>query len=269
MRTYVITGSGSGIGAATRELLEAHGDRVIGVDLRNSEVVADLSTPNGRQHMLREVEALVDVLDGVIACAGVSGGQNSSDLIISLNYFGAVATLQGLRPLLAKSDKPRAAVVSSVALLRGNDDHLVQRCLDMDEPGALEAGRSGQGRYPYEGAKRALAYWIRRNAVTADWAGEGISLNAVAPGIIDTPLAAYMLGDTEAQKATLNRVPQPLGVGKASDVASLLAWLSGRGNGFVTGQTIFVDGGHEALTGPSTLPRHAAITSSPSAPLRA
>ena len=47
-RTIAVTGSASGMGAATRAVLEADGQRVIGVDLRDAEVVADLSTAEGR-----------------------------------------------------------------------------------------------------------------------------------------------------------------------------------------------------------------------------
>ena len=58
MRNIVITGSASGIGLATRKLLESQGDRVIGVDLRDADIVADLSTPEGRAHAVREAPAM-------------------------------------------------------------------------------------------------------------------------------------------------------------------------------------------------------------------
>jgi NAD(P)-dependent dehydrogenase (short-subunit alcohol dehydrogenase family) len=54
-RTYVLSGSASGIGRATKELLESQGHRVIGVDLRNADVIADLGTPAGRDVMIDEV----------------------------------------------------------------------------------------------------------------------------------------------------------------------------------------------------------------------
>lgn len=48
-RTYVLTGSGSGIGKATAEILRKRGDIVVGIDLKGAEVTADLSTPEGRK----------------------------------------------------------------------------------------------------------------------------------------------------------------------------------------------------------------------------
>ena len=68
-RTYLVTGSASGIGAATAELLSSRGLKVIGVDLQN----ADITTPEGRQHMIDEATSLSGGrLDGIIANAGIS-----------------------------------------------------------------------------------------------------------------------------------------------------------------------------------------------------
>ena len=54
-RIYVVTGSASGIGFATKQLLELQGHTVIGVDIRESDIVADLSTPQGRSSMVEQV----------------------------------------------------------------------------------------------------------------------------------------------------------------------------------------------------------------------
>ena len=73
-RTYVITGSASGIGAAPRALLEKDGYRVIGVDIGEAEVVSDLGTEDGRSAIVeRVVELSEGSVDAVIACAGLNG----------------------------------------------------------------------------------------------------------------------------------------------------------------------------------------------------
>ena len=72
-RTYVVSGAASGIGAATAALLRDQGHLVIGVDLRDAEVVADLATPEGRAAAVREVLARTDVVHGVVPCAGSPG----------------------------------------------------------------------------------------------------------------------------------------------------------------------------------------------------
>jgi len=254
-RRYVVTGAASGIGAATRALLEHAGNRVIGVDLRDAEVVADLSTQDGRAAMLEAVGQRADGgLEGVIACAGVPGQSGDPERIVKVNYFGALASLEGLRPLLARGTRPRAAAVASIALLRAPIDALVDACLAGDEPRAL-ARRGGDGHAAYTSTKLALARWARRAAPSEDWAGAGIALNIVAPGIIDTPMAAYLVGTPELRARTVAETPQPFGqVGAADDVASLLAWLTSGYNGFVTGQVIFADGGFEAVSRGSQWP---------------
>ena len=74
MSTIVITGAGSGIGAATAARLRADGHTVIGVDLRGAEIEADLSKPEERQAAIKAVgEACGGVLDGLVTCAGISG----------------------------------------------------------------------------------------------------------------------------------------------------------------------------------------------------
>lgn len=73
MRTYVVTGAASGIGATTAEMIASRGDRVIGVDLNESDVVADLSTPEGRKEAVRKTleKAQGTAIDAVIAAAGI------------------------------------------------------------------------------------------------------------------------------------------------------------------------------------------------------
>src|SRR5581483_3946838 len=109
-RTCVVTGSASGIGAATARRLAEAGARVIGCDLQGADIIADLATEAGRATLAAEAARLSGGrVDAVIANAG--GGPPES--MLQLNFFGAVATLQRLRPLLARSDAPRAVAVSS------------------------------------------------------------------------------------------------------------------------------------------------------------
>ena len=110
-RIVVVTGSASGMGAATRARLEADGQRVVGVDLRDAEVVADLGTPAGRQAAIDAVAELAGgSIDGLVTWAGVAGLTEGppGSLLVSVNYFGTVALLEGLRPLLAAGDRPAA-----------------------------------------------------------------------------------------------------------------------------------------------------------------
>jgi NAD(P)-dependent dehydrogenase (short-subunit alcohol dehydrogenase family) len=260
-RIYVVTGSASGIGAATRSLLEGDGHVVIGVDLHDADIVLDLANPIARRTLPDRVRGRASPnLNGVIACAGIGGvdpsrtAEESAERarrIVAVNYFGAIETLAGLRPMLAGADTPGAAVVSSIVSPVAVDEPLIAACLDGDESHALELASRDEYRRDkraYAMAKRAVARWVRRMAPLPDWAGAGISLNAVGPAVVDTPMGSYLL-DTAAKRATVTvGRPMPLrGHADPGHIGSLLVWLTGTGNGFVTGQMIFADGGHDAV----------------------
>jgi NAD(P)-dependent dehydrogenase (short-subunit alcohol dehydrogenase family) len=252
--TIVITGSAGGIGTATRHRLEAAGYAVIGVDVRDAEVVADLSTPEGRQAMASEVERQCGgALDGLVAGAGVSG--LAGEVVVAINYFGAVATLELLRPLLARGTQPAAVAISSNSTTTqpGYPMDVVAACLDGDEASARElaaADPSGVAIYP--AAKLALARWVRREAVGDDWIGAGIRLNAVAPGFIQTPMTA---GSEDFILGLGDIYPIPLGrAGRADEVAGLLAYLLGPDAGFFVGSFVTMDGGTDAALRPDHWP---------------
>lgn len=249
-RTYVVTGAASGIGAATAALLTGQGHRVIGVDLHDAEVTADLTTHEGRAALVTHVTELSGGrIDAVVANAGLA---TESTATVAVNYFGALATLEGLRPLLSGSDAPRAVATASMASLFPVDDELVDACLAHDEPAALHRARelldAGQGGLIYGSTKRALVRWIRRNAATPEWAGAGIPLNAVAPGIIRTPMTDPLTTTEESSKALLEMVPMPLnGIAEPAVVANLLGYLVSVENSHLCGQVVFVDGGSDVV----------------------
>lgn len=251
-RTYVVTGSASGIGRATADLLTERGHRVIGVDVRDADVVADLSTVEGREALVAGVtEASGGAIDAIIANAGLS---TPTAKTVAVNYFGTIATLERLRPLLAGSAAPRAVATASMASLFPPDDVLLDALLAGDEVAAmaraaeLEAGAPEQANLIYGTTKRALARWIRRNAASSEWAGAGIPLNAVAPGVVVTAMTQDLIGSEEARDALLGMVPMPLnGIFEARDCAYLLAWLTSEENAHLCGQVVFIDGGSDVV----------------------
>ena len=249
-RLNVVTGSASGIGAAVCSLLEDGGEVVVRVDRHRADVVVDLATDFGRASLREQVSDLTGGrVDAVIACAGIFG--TDPDLpIVQVNYFGAVATLVELRPLLQQSPDPRAVVVSSSTVVNTVSPALVGACLADDEPLAVQLQEYCRP-MAYSSSKRAVARFVRRAAPTPDWARAGIPLNAVAPGRVITPMTqaareqpelARMLQIMEAE------IPMPLGDwAQPDDVASMICWLAGTSNRRTTGQCVFVDGGADAL----------------------
>ena len=251
-RTYVVTGAASGIGKATRELLIERGNTVIGVDIRDADVIVDLSTEAGRNDLVDKVTALSGgTIDAVLAIAGLA---TPTPATAAVNFFGTVATLEGLRGLLLKSTAPRAVAVSSMASLFPPDDTLLSALLAGNESTALaraaelEAGGPQLSSLIYGTTKRALALWIRRRAATADWAGASIPLNGVAPGIVDTPMTADMIATSQQREDITKMVPMPLnGIFEPRSVAYLLAWLSSEENAHLCGQVVFIDGGSDVV----------------------
>lgn len=251
-RTYAITGSASGIGAATARLLRDAGHSVIGVDVNDAEINADLSTKEGRVHAAQEIEALSGgALDAVIACAGLA---HPIAKTVSVNYFGVTELLDALAPLLAESDAPRAVVVGSMASLMPNDPALVDAMLAGDESAAASRAQElvdtggGMEQLIYGSTKRAVSRWARRECIEPQWAGEGIPLNVAAPGIVRTPMVAEMIATEEARAALDQMVPMPLNYYlEPEDVARLLIWLTSTENTHTTGQTIYIDGGSDAV----------------------
>lgn len=254
MGTVAVTGCATGIGAALRARLENAGGRVIGIDIRNAEIIADLSTPDGRSAALARVkETSGNRLDGLVTCAGVGPQTEPWSTIVSLNYFGAQFLLEGLRDALAAGERPAAVAVSSNScVLPGVDTELVAACLAGDEPAARRIGMTMDGHRNYAGSKLALTRWMRRVAPGPDWAGAGIRLNAVAPGAVMTPLLQAGLDHPDYGPA-IRGFPVPLGgFGDPNQIAAAISFLLGPEGGFCCGSVLFADGGTDAMLRPDT-----------------
>ncbi|GAA3940592.1 SDR family oxidoreductase [Actinomadura viridis] len=270
MGTYVVTGSASGIGAASAAALTAAGHTVIGVDLRDAEVTADLGTPEGRGHAVGEILSIGGgVLDGVAAVAGVGPDTEDAAAVVSVDFFGPVALLEGLRPALERADAGRAVAIgsNSATTVPLVDEVLVDLALAGDEDRARDHARAAQRAAPpeltaiapsisaYASAKFALARWVRRTAVTPEWARRGVLLNAIAPGAVLTPLMLGSTGAAPDQSADDFPTPMPLGVfGRPEDIAFWVHQFLRPEARFATGAVLFVDGGTDAAMRPDAQP---------------
>lgn len=250
-RVVAVTGAASGIGAATATVLREGGDRVIGVDLADADVCVDLATAGGRAAAVAGVADLADGrLDGLVTCAGISRAGAPQ---VSVNYFGTTELVLGLQPVLARSSAPRVALVSSISSTQPVDPAVVEACLAGDEIAALAhadaAVAAGRPHEIYSSTKAALNRWLRRIAVSPDFAGAGIAVNAIAPGVVLTPMTAELVADQQWKAVMDAAVPMPLnGYAPPEAVAHALRWLLAPQNTHMAGQVVFVDGGAEALT---------------------
>ena len=255
MKTYVVSGAASGIGAATAALLREQGHRVITVDLRDADVVADLATADGRARAVEGVRALTDVVHGLVPAAGIAGltGVDPA-LVTSVNFFGAIALVRGLRPQLAAARESAVVVLASnsISCQPGWSSDVASACLRDDEEGARTAAAEVDAVHVYPATKAALAYWVRREGVKQDWAGAGIRLNAVAPGLIATPMTDRLREDPQLG-VFADAYPSALGrPGRPEEVAGAIGFLLSDAAGLVVGSVLYVDGGTDALLNPLT-----------------
>ena len=253
MRTIVVTGSGSGLGAAIGRRLEKEDVRIIGIDIHGAEIEANLGTSEGREHAISaSLEASDGRLDGVVSCAGVGPYGEAKD-ITRVNYFGAIEMLDGLLDALAKGEEPAAVAISSVggAVQALAIPEFLEACHAGDESLAQQIIDGKDGNTAYVNAKRALAQACRRRA--KNWGQRGVRLNIVAPGTMETPMLDKLLADPDHAPA-IRALPVPLGrSAPAEEVASTVAFLLGPDARYVHGTVLFVDGGAQAVMYPDQM----------------
>lgn len=261
MGTYAVTGSASGMGQAVVDRLTTRGHRVVTVDIKDADIVADLSTAAGRSNAADAVLTACDgTLDGAVLAAGLGPTPGAECLITEVNYFGVVDLLEAWRPALAASDRAKVVVFSSnstttMPLVPGR---AVRALLDGDAEKACKAYRMFGKLAPpmaYGASKIAVSRWVRRQAVTPQWAGAGIRLNALAPGAILTPLLERQLA-TPAEAKNIHRFPVPIGgFGDAGQLADWVVFMLSDSADFLCGSVVFVDGGSDAYFRADDWPR--------------
>ncbi|WP_179405057.1 SDR family oxidoreductase [Burkholderia guangdongensis] len=251
MTVAVVTGAASGIGAAVSRSFAARGVQVVGIDLRDTDICADLSTHAGRRAAIDATLAKTGgTIDRLVCCAGLGPQAEPASLVASVNYFGAVALLDGLFDALKRGDAPSAVVVSSnsATLQSWAGSPLRSAYLSGDETGVHDLLRAvpaeQAGFVAYASSKNAVTVAVRQRA--AAWGGARVRLNAVAPGPVNTPLLQAGLKDARYGDAIRDFVP-PLGRrAEPDEIATLIAFLCGEDAAYVHGSVLFVDGGHDA-----------------------
>lgn len=255
MPFIAITGSASGIGAATAQRLRAQGHSVLGIDLRNADITGDLSSAAGRQAVLAQVLQRCDgALDALVLCAGLGPTFARTEAIAAVNYWGVVELLDGLRDALEKGSGRAAVVVSSVASTQISwDKNPLGPALEAGDEAKVAAALAGAGelagQLAYAASKNAVTVAVRRRV--GDWGARGLRLNAVAPGAVETPLLQAGLADPRYGKAIEAFVaPIPRRAAPA-EIAAAIAFLLGPDATYVHGAQLCVDGGIDAASRPT------------------
>jgi NAD(P)-dependent dehydrogenase (short-subunit alcohol dehydrogenase family) len=254
MGTYAITGSASGMGHETAQRLRGEGHTVIGVDIKASDITADLSTPHGRQEAAEAVlAASAGKLDGAVLAAGLgpSPSRDRPRQIAQVNYLGVVELLDAWRPALAAAERAKVVVIASNSstTVPAVPQRTVRALLAHDADKAVRSVRLFGPAAPtmmYAASKIAVSHWVRRHAVLPEWAGSGVRLNALAPGAIMTPLLQEQLSNPRQAKA-VRSFPIPVGgFGDVRHMADWMCFMLSDSADFLCGSVVFVDGGTDA-----------------------
>lgn len=243
-RSVIVTGAGSGIGAACVKRLAAEGAQVVAVDVTEQGVadaraqVADPSQVHGlvldvTDHQaaltaVAEARRKLGGLNGLVNCAGITGIGSILDTdpekhrrIMAVNLDGTINMCQAFVQAVKDDKTPRAIVnISSGAGLMGVANRL-----------SYVASKFG-----ISGISKSMA---------PELGPLGIRVNAVAPGVTRTPLMEYALKDPVKAKAILDA--HPIGrIGEPEEIAAVILFILSDDASFMTGSVVSVDGGQTA-----------------------
>jgi NAD(P)-dependent dehydrogenase (short-subunit alcohol dehydrogenase family) len=172
--------------------------------------------------------------------------------LVSINYFGTIALLEGLRPVLTSGAGVVCLGSNSATVQPDWSLELAHTCLAGDESAAGAIADRALSLYAYPATKAAVSWYVRTRAVAPDWIGAGIRLNVVAPGLTETPLTQTQRADPMIGTAITN-FPVPLGrTIRPDEIADVIAFTLACP--VLVGSVVVADGGTEALLRPKDWP---------------
>jgi NAD(P)-dependent dehydrogenase (short-subunit alcohol dehydrogenase family) len=243
-RAALITGAASGIGRATAERFLAEGARVAAADANGEgladafagraviTVTGDVSSEADAARMAAATADAFGTIDVLVNCAGIARYTNFLELSLEewqlvqdVNSTGTFLMAQAVaRHMVTSRPEGRTRAIVNLASVEA---HVVM-------------ASSGHPQVHYNASKGAV-HMITR-ALSVELARHGIRVNSICPGVTETPLASYALGD-EHRRAAIEKLV-PLGrVGQPQDIAAAALFLASEDASYITGEALVVDGG--------------------------
>jgi len=248
-RTAIVTGGAKGIGLAIVRRLAAEGARVMIADIDEAAGAEALETASGDGEVrftAADVSERLDVHNLVAKTIDAFGSINAL-----VNNAGIVHAADFLDLEEADFDRVLSVNLKSVFLCgQAVARHMVERIGQGEEPGSIVNMSSINDTFaianqvPYSVSKGGVSQMTKVMALSL--AQHGIRVNAVGPGSIMTDMLASIANNPEARTRILSRTP--LGrIGEPSEIAAVTAFLLSSDASYVTGQTIYADGGRMPL----------------------
>jgi len=240
----IVTGAGSGIGAASAMRFAAEGARVLAADIRShkaDQTVADIEDQGGEAISLGvDVADPESVANMVTFCLDQFGR-----IDVLFNNAGTIRTGNAIDLDIADWDLVMNVNVRSVFLgAKFTIPHMQAQGGGSIINTASISGLHGDGEAVAYAASKAAVINLTR-ALSTDHAPSGIRVNAICPGTIETPPVQRMMSDPKAYEA--NITAHALGrLGKPEEIANAALWLASDESSFVTGEAVVVDGGLRA-----------------------
>ena len=240
-QVVVVTGAASGIGRSAAELIASRGAKVICVDLNQlgidetvasilklggkaESAVLDISNQKGITDFISQTVSKDKRIDALINCAGYPGPTgkfveeiNWDDFqkVVAVNLFGAIWLTQSVLPIMKKQKYGRIVQVASIAGKEGNPKMA-----------------------PYNTAKSGLIGFVK--GVAKEVATDGITINALAPAVIATPINVNTAKET--LDYMISKIPAGR-LGEPNEVAEIIAFMGSKACSFTTGFTFDISGG--------------------------
>ncbi len=225
-RVILVTGAAGGLGSAARTRLEAEGAAVIATDVVRADPGMVALDVRSREAWTDVVSAAIEQhghIDGALFCHGVQGPEyivtempvDGWARCMDINLTGCFHGLAVILPHLTRQKYGRVAVLSSIAAREGNPNMAAYSC-----------------------SKAAVIALVKTAA--KETAKDGVTVNAVAPSMFETPLLKDLSPERNAQ--LLARVPMGR-IGQPVEFAALAAWLLSAEASYTTGQTFDLSGG--------------------------
>jgi NAD(P)-dependent dehydrogenase (short-subunit alcohol dehydrogenase family) len=240
-QVVIVTGAASGIGKSAAELIASRGAKVVCVDLNQLGVdqtvtsilnlggkaesaVLDISNQKGISDFISQTFSKDKRIDALINCAGYPGPTgkfveeiNWDDFqkVVAVNLFGAIWLTQSVLPFMKKQKYGRIVQVASIAGKEGNPKMA-----------------------PYNTAKSGLIGFVK--GVAKEVATDGITINALAPAVIATPINVNTAKET--LDYMISKIPAGR-LGEPSEVAEIIAFMGSKACSFTTGFTFDISGG--------------------------